>query len=284
MLVTDAEKHCQALLDSSDEIGPAASLLAQAIYACNFRKIPVPASASQTLEVALAKVSESSGSLIYVTSVVAPTAAEVLALTARIETARYSKDYGFRSVRPVIIAARRLLDSDEAGNDAKAAAFAIELLADHAIGTWAAEDPWEPPIRSVPASIEEPGVFAQEISKTGIAVSLLGMGESGRLARVTARNGYLAGVVYEAEDVFSRTRLSAWSKEFHYRYGIDGDVPNLFYTSMSSLGLTTTLTERTAPGYGYRSSAAPAEFVSCFQTISSGAEYGSCSSSVAFMA
>jgi hypothetical protein len=231
-LIMAIAQNCNTVIKQHDELTPAAILLGQAIRMSEDHRINVPDDASEVLDAALTELGEPNASLIRTVSARGPMAASVLSLATRLERARHSEDAAF-DVRFVAISARRLLDTAEASGDAKVAAFAIELLADQAIGRYSVTN--RP---ALPSSIEEPGETAKEISRDGISVHLLGLAESNRVARVTAEAGELTDTVYEPVGIFSKDALDAWSKQFPYRYGFNSDEPNIFYNSMRELGLT----------------------------------------------
>jgi len=153
------------------------------------------------------------------------------------EAARYSEDVGF-DVRMVVLVARRLLSTQEMIKEPKVAAFAIELLADHAITIRG--DSVDQPDRPnwLVSSVDEPGRFAEELSRAGFSVSLLGVDERRRLVRVTAQDGKLGQTVRLEQDVSFGARFETWSKTYPYQYGmVDRFDTNVFYMSMQALGL-----------------------------------------------
>lgn len=241
--VADAEKLCTTVLQRNDEIAPSATLLAQGIYLCRLLKIHFHESASCTLESVLAKVGEPLSSLIRTLTIQTPLAASVLSLARRLEPARYASDTGF-DLRYIVIAARRLLDSGQAAADSRITALSIELLADQALRRPVAGTAIGDALHGVPASIQEPAELAEEFSRLGISVVLLGLNTKGNLVRVTAKKGSLGTVTREDPAVFSKARFDDWSKQFPYGYADVPETDNIFHTSMRGLGLTIAETGR----------------------------------------
>jgi hypothetical protein len=235
-LVREAEKNCRVVFEQDDELAPAAALLGQSVYLSHFLNIPIKENVSETLETVLEKLGEPASSLIRTLTAQMPSARDVFGLAKRVETARFSEDAGF-DVRYVVMAAERLLDSEEAVKNPRIAAFAIELLADQAIEKPAKAD-HSTDFQEFPSSIETPSWYAEELSRLGIDVNLLAISSSGRLVRVAAADGVLGNVIREDTAVFSEERLEEWSKDFPHKYGTISNTDNLFYTSMNGLGLT----------------------------------------------
>ena len=235
-LVREAEENCRVVLEQDDELAPAAALLGQSVYLSHFLNIPIKESVSKTLETVLEKLGEPASSWIRTLTAQMPSARDVLGLAKRVETARFSEDAGF-DVRYVVMAAERLLDSEEAAKNPRITAFAIELLADQAIEKPAKAE-HSTDFQGFPSSIESPSGYAEELSRLGIDVNLLALSSSGRLVRVAAADGVLGSVIREDIAVFSEERLEEWSRNFPHKYGTISNTDNLFYMSMNGLGLT----------------------------------------------
>jgi hypothetical protein len=242
--VSDVEKLCATVLERDDEIAPAAALLAEGLHLCRLLKIPFSGNTSATLELVLAKAGQTWSAIIRTLTVQKPNAADVINLALRLEPARYPSDTGF-DVRYVVIAARRLLDCSEGVSDSRETAMAIELLADHALRRHAGVSETQDALHGLPVSVQEPAEFAEEFSKLGINVILLGLNANGSLVRVTATKGALGAAVCEDCATFSQAKLNEWSKQFPYAYGQVSETDNLFYTSTRGLGLTITESGRT---------------------------------------
>lgn len=229
--------NCQTIIDRCDELAPVSILLAQAIRMAEVNGISVPEEARERLEAALVTLGEPNASMVRTLSARGPAAKDVLSFAKRLEPARHSEDAAY-DVRPVAMAARRLLDSGEAGEDAKIAALAIELLADQAIKRQSISG------SGLPSSIDEPANIAIEISRADISVTLLGVADSNRVVRVTAEGGELSATIHEPADVFSKAAFDTWGEQYPYRYGFDSDDPNMFYNSMRGLGIGAAPTTR----------------------------------------
>lgn len=228
--------NCQAVIDRHDELAPVSILLAQTIRLAEVNGVAVPEKTRERLEAALAALGEPNASMVRTLSAGGPAAKDVLSFAKRLEPARHSEDAAY-DVRPVAMAARRLLDSKEAGDDAIVAAFAIELLADQAIKRQSADSG-----SALPGTIEEPADIAKEISQAGISVTLLGVADSNRVVRVTAEGGEMSATIVESSEVFSKAAFDTWAKQYPYQYAFDSDDPNVFYNSMRKLGISATPT------------------------------------------
>lgn len=240
----DAKALCLTVLSRNDEIAPAAALLAEGVQICRRRGFVVEDDALRTLDMMLKKIGEPLSGLIRTITAPIPSAADVLSLARGLEPARYASDTGF-DIRNVARAARRLLDSDRSTIDPLESAMAIELLADQALRRHSEATPTSDALHGLPNSVDEAGGFAEEYSRFGIRVVLLGLGDSGQLVRVTAQRGILGAVVREASETFSKARFMEWSKRFPYHYADVSDTDNTFYTSTEGLGVTIDASERT---------------------------------------
>jgi len=229
--------NCLAVLDAHDELPPVATLLGQSIMMARTLGFSIETGPAETLDRALSEMGGSAASMIRTISEQEPSATQVLALASRLEPARHSEDTGF-DVRMAVLAARRLLASNEAARNASVAAFAIEMLADHGVRHLAAEGLRQSSLAMLPSKIEEPAEIAIGLSADGLAIHLLGVTNSGRLARVTAVSGVLHDTVFEEDGTFSPDAIEKWGAEFPYRYGFEADNPNLFYRSMRDIGVT----------------------------------------------
>jgi hypothetical protein len=231
-ITTDAERHCSELLSDEEEVAPAAAILSSCIYLANFRGWPSNERAISTLKKALLKISRPQALLIEAVTSDETGTQQLLTLAKSIEAARYAEDIAF-DMRDVAIAARRFLDTRSASVEVEPVIFAIELLADHAIrGSLIATA--DSPVTAIGITSER----ACEVSRAGIRIVFLGMGESGRLIRVNVEDGRVQGVVCEDEKTFSGRKLEVWSKRYPYGYAQVNNPMNLFYTTTDGLGIT----------------------------------------------
>jgi tetratricopeptide (TPR) repeat protein len=235
--VSDAEKLCTAVLGRNDEIAPGATLLAEGLHLCRLMKISLRKDISATLELVLAKTGEPLSTIVRILTVETPDAAAVLNLARKLEPARYASDMGF-DLHYVAIAARRLLDSTEALENSQQIVMSVELLADQGLRTRSGASATGDALPGLPTSMQESAKFAEEFSRLGISVVLMGLSATGHLVRVTAKNGVLEPAIREDFEVFSKARLHEWSKRFPYGYGDVPEIDNLFYTSLRRLSLT----------------------------------------------
>jgi hypothetical protein len=236
-LIRALEENCSLVLAQDDELAPVAIALAQSLHLCRHRGFKPPPSAMEVLEDALAKLREPTASIVRTLSVAVPTAADLHALTGRLEPARHAEDVGF-DMRSSVLVARRLLDGEEVNQNAAIAAFGIELLADQGIERPLLGDETERAAPAPPKTIDEVGVFAAELSKMNLDVHLFGISEAGLLNRVSASAGVLGAPIREPKSRFSSERLEAWSERgLPFRFGFEENNPNAFYSGMEALGL-----------------------------------------------
>jgi hypothetical protein len=223
------------VLAREDDVTPAANLLGQLIRIADEHHLEVPAEARTLFTKLLDETGAATSGLVRAMSSLHPSARDVLELHRGTERARYAEDVAY-DLRASVLAARRLLSGDDAQNDPEIAAFAIELLTDHAIATPGWETTGKPPPSLT--GVSEPAAIAEAVSAEGITVVLVGLDADHRLVRVTAQSGELGTVVREEAQVFSSDELLTWREEYPYRYGVDDQTLNLFHTSTEHLGVT----------------------------------------------
>lgn len=237
-LVCEVELNCRRVLEQKDELMPATTLLSQAIHLCKFLNLPIEPMAEETLGQAMGKIGQQAVSLVHVASNSAPLAADVHNIAHSMEAARHSEDIGF-DIKMVVLAAERLLASQEASDDSRVAVFAIELMSDHTIAAPQISEPTAVVTGALwlATSIESAGIFAEKLSREYLSVSLIGLDARDSLVHVTVQSGRVGNTVRENEATFSGERMRDWSKTYPYQYGIEKDIGNLFYTSMQGLGM-----------------------------------------------
>ncbi|MAY26044.1 MAG: hypothetical protein CMK02_07090 [Polycyclovorans sp.] len=227
--------NAQAVLERHDEPEPVAALLSEAIRQSTIQGGTVPSEARDVLKQLVERCSQSQSAIIAAIGAESPSADQVLTVARQIEAAMQADDTAY-DVRSLVILAERLLASAEASGDPWTAVFAIELMADHAISlpTSANGPAWQSPHQ-----IRQPGELAAELSdSTGLPLVMIGMDSRGLLLRTTAADGTLHTPVCETSETFSENRLDNWSQEFPFRYGIDMQAMNLFYTSTEGIGVS----------------------------------------------
>lgn len=234
-LVKDTAETCRRLAVGPDEIAPVAVLLAQSVLLAKQRGLSISVSDEEMLERVLSEIPNRLQEMIRVVSTTEPKADDLLAWASAIERARFAEDAGL-DLRSVAMVARRLLSSDEAKINPSVSAFAIELMADHAISA-PSPDEGETRTQSVPSSVEGPGSLAKTFSAEGIQVNLMALNGAGQLVRVTAEQGSISIPVIESPDVFSRQAFEKWSERYPYAYGVEDDERNAFFLSMGGLGI-----------------------------------------------
>lgn len=227
--------NARAVLERHDEPEPVAALLSEAIRQSTIQGGAVPPEARDVLKQLVESCSRSQSAIIAAIGAESPSADQVLAVLRQIEKATHADDTAY-DVRSLIILAERLLAGTEASADPRTAAFAIELLADHAISLPRGDGgpAWRPP-----QQIGQPGDVAAEFSHNmDLPIVMIGMDSRGLLLRTTAAEGTLHTPVRETPETFSKNRLTEWSQEIPFRYGIDTQAMNLFYTSTEGIGVS----------------------------------------------
>lgn len=227
--------NARAVLERHDEPEPVAALLSEVIRQSTMQGVVVPPEANEILKQLVERCARSQSAIIAALGAESPSADQVLTVLKQIEEATQADDTAY-DVRSLVILAERLLAGPEALANPRTATFAIELLADHAISLPGSD---EGPGWRLPQQIGQPKDAAADFSRiTDLPVMMIGMDSSGLLLRTTASEGTLDAPVREASETFSKSRLADWSQEFPFRYGIDTQAMNLFYTSTDGIGVS----------------------------------------------
>ncbi|MDN2677673.1 CHAT domain-containing protein [Janthinobacterium sp. SUN033] len=157
-----------------------------------------------------------------------PTPEEVVDLHNQLQAARYSEDTA-SDQRTVVVAAHRLLLPREPEISAAQAAVAVELLSDRAIRQ----------ISESPIDVDWPGEFISKLSLEGLSVLMLAMDSGGELVGAFSKCGEVTLVRPRAYGPSFARRLSIWSADYPYKYGlVNRDAGNNeIYSSMTKLDL-----------------------------------------------
>lgn len=169
-----------------------------------------------------------------------PTIDQIFAVHERIELSRHSDDSGFDSNKMVPVV-KMLLGHEADSSASLGVSLAIELLSDRALprpGWLATSEPV-----SALKGPEEP-LSMLERHSAGAGIVMIGIDSRDRLIRLDAENGAVSSPVVEPSDTFSVSDYRQWTKEFPYRYGVDEETANLFYTSTERLGLSAPLPDK----------------------------------------
>jgi hypothetical protein len=231
---------CQA----RDELAPVTMLLAQAIELCEGTGVPIGQAHRASLEEALGLLSPDVTAWIRATSRRTPPSGDVLRLAHGLQSARYSDDIGY-DVRALVLASSRLLASPEAQSHSEIATFAIEMMTDHGVALPLDHEPTAgAPQDWLASNLGAPAKAAEQLSRNGITVALLGLDINSHLVHVTFREGESGPVVCEDPSTFSRSRFQEWAERYPYAYGVDTAVGNTFHTSQQGMGTTLQLQTR----------------------------------------
>ena len=230
-LTSRIKAHCRALLETTEDIAPALSLLIHCVYLARLYDFPVDAEATAIVRSALPKAPAELSDALEAVASPTPDGHGFISLATSLEQARYYQDIAF-DLAHIATAARRFLDTDLSEENAQTVVLAIEALSDLAIrGT---------SVIGTDSTFSSPQITlnrAAMIARSGYRIVFVGMSEAGRLVRVSLVDGIPPEVRIEGDASFSRERFRRWAERFPYGYGQSQD-PNVFWTSTESLGLT----------------------------------------------
>jgi len=230
-LTNKIKAHCRTLLETTEDIAPALSLLIHCVYLARLHDFPVDVEATAIVRSALPKAPAELSDALEAVSSPTPDGHGFISLATSLEQARYYQDIAF-DLAHIATAARRFLDTELSEENAQTVVLAIEALSDLAIRGTSVIGP--------DSTFSSPQITlnrAAMIARTGYRIVFVGMSEAGRLVRVSLVDGILPEVRIEGDASFSRERFRRWAERFPYGYGQSQD-PNVFWTSTESLGLT----------------------------------------------
>jgi hypothetical protein len=230
-LTTELGNHCRDLEKAGDDTAPATLFLAHCIQYCSSRGIAIDGGAKRVFEENLVKIPAATAAMIRISDPTSARGADLLEVARSIEMARNAEDIAF-DLMTFAIACRRFLDSGIDGDNVESAAFAIEALSDHAlkeslVGT--KDSPFESLGRSL--------AMAKEIAERGLNVVMLGLSERGTLVRLNIAD-QTTTLIRESAETFSEKRFAEWSDRYPYRYANVQNPMNLFYLTLTGIGLS----------------------------------------------
>lgn len=226
-------RNCRDVLAANDETAPVAILLAQALRLARREAIELPGDGDTLVSEAIGRLGEPLATQLRVVSAPAPAVTDLRKLVAGIETARYADDVR-HDVAHVAILARRFLDGLDASTQNEATVFSLEILADQTIAAYGEAGNVLPPM--IPTDIAAPLALATRMSRSGIAVVMLGLTTQSRLVRATFEDGHLCGTTIEDEATFSMTAFRRWERQYPLQYGFEADENDAFLRTMEGLG------------------------------------------------
>ncbi|MBC2807030.1 CHAT domain-containing protein [Rhizobium ruizarguesonis] len=169
-----------------------------------------------------------------------PSVTQIFAVHKSTELSRYSEDSGFDSdkLAPLL---RKLLGHEADASAISGVALSLELLSDRALPKpgWQATSEPIPPLKGPDEALTMLEKYSVEASFV-----MIGIDSRDRLVRLDAAGGTASAPIVEPADTFSVSDYRQWTKEFPYRYGVDDETANLFYTSTEKLGLTPPLADK----------------------------------------
>lgn len=235
-LLREIDENLQTVKREKDELATVLVMAVQVLRQAESMGLEIAPQIRARIEDAMNAAGKTTAELVQLASNASVGAERLLNRARAAQHARYSDDVGF-DVQHLVRAARNQLSEDATLADAKLACFAAELTTDHAIkppgsiaGGW------------LPATIEESSQTLEDLSHRGPRIEMLVIDNADRLVRVSADAGVLTA---QREDAaFSLRGLQNWSRRFPYDYGLDASDPNIFYTSLSQLGLSQEPAER----------------------------------------
>lgn len=230
-LTIELAHHCLDLEKAGEDTAPATFVLAHCVQVCSSRGIVIDEKARAVLEKNLTTIPVATAAIIRISDSASAQGADLLEVARSIELARNAEDVAF-DLMTLAIAGRRFLDSGLDGDNPESAAFAIEAVTDHAIkqsliGTQ--DSPFEAIGRSL--------TMAMEVSEGGVNVIMLGLSERGTLVRLAVSNG-ITTLVRESKETFSEKRFREWSDRYPYGYAKVENPMNLFYVTLTGIGLS----------------------------------------------
>ncbi|MGU3660225.1 CHAT domain-containing protein [Methylobacterium fujisawaense] len=224
--------NAQAVIDSADDVGPAATMLVQMIREGRKMGARVPANADavaaslmEKLEGKLAERAEALGRDV-------PSACDLLLMIRQSSGQRYSSDVG-TDVRALALTARRALSADETLRDTDTTCLALEMTFDRALAMPGWTDAKRPP--TAPDGTNVVADALRQISALGTAVVLSGLAENGTLVRVDAVDGKVGQPLREDPNLFSRDLLDKWARDYPFHYGTEKRPANAFLTTTEQL-------------------------------------------------
>jgi hypothetical protein len=230
-LIEDTAQHCSELVEEGEETSPAVLILAQCVQQAMAAGITVDDDVKEVLKMRLASIPHPVADLVKLIDHSTTTGEELLKLAKSIQAARNAEDIAF-DLMTLGMATRRFLDSDIETGDIATAAFALEALTDHAL-----KDALIGTERSPFESLDRSLTMAREISLRGIDVVMLGLSEKGTLLRLQVADG-VANIQRETEEVFSGSKFEDWSEKYPYDYAHVNDAGNLFYLTLTGIGIS----------------------------------------------
>lgn len=230
-LIDDAAQHCAELVEEGEETSPAVLILAHCVQRAMAAGITVKDGVREVLEKRIASIPHPVADLIKLLDHTATTGQELLKLAKSVQAARNAEDIAF-DLMTLGMATRRFLDSAMDVGDIATAAFALEALTDHAL-----KDALIGSERSPFESLDRSLTMARELSFQGIDVVMLGLSEKGTLLRLQVAEG-VANVQREVEEVFSGAKFEDWSDKYPYEYASVDDAGNLFYLTLTGIGIS----------------------------------------------
>ncbi len=231
-------KHCVELVEEGEETSPAVVILAQCVQQATAAGLAIKEEVRTVLEDRLANIPHSTADLVKLLDHSAATGGELLKLANSIQPARNAEDIAF-DFMTLGIATRRFLDSNMSQGDIATVAFSLEALTDHAF-----KDALIGTERSPFAKLDRSLIMAVELSMLGIDILMLGLSEKGTLVCLHVRKG-VAEFQKETEDVFSEPKFMTWSQKYPYGYAQVKDAMNLFYLTLTGIGVSATLDQPT---------------------------------------
>lgn len=230
-LIARASRHLEQVLATNEDAAPGTLVLASLTRIARDAGIAVSADAEAGVARGTERIGAAAAELVALSTGAAPDLAHLVAVARRIETARNAQDIGF-DLRHLVLGAGRLLRS---GTDAdpSVAAYAIEAMADHALGLPHGDDP----PRRILGDGGGPLAAARAIARQDLDVVLLGLSDKVLTRVEISEQG--ATVIREPKDVFSADALAAWGRTYPYAYqDPKRDTSHDFFTSTAQLGLS----------------------------------------------
>jgi len=231
-LTEELGEHCQELEDTGEESAPAIAMLAHFLNLAKTYGLQIDPATQEILSSRMAAIPAATAALLDALDPHTSTADQLLALGKTLEASINAEDVAL-DIRHVAIAARRFLDSELDGNNPAPTSFAIECLSDQSV---------KPSLvgtdQSLFTSVEVTAERALEMSRLGATLMQIGVSETGQLVRVSSCSGATEPIVREPLDIFSQEKFRKWTTRYPYGYAKENDPMNLFYSTLTGIGLS----------------------------------------------
>lgn len=211
-LADDLSSLIRRGIERFENVGVPGVMLAQVLRIIETQGWPEPQVAAKALEEAIGVVGEPVASRLRAYRATSPSLRDIRDAMWGALQPRYARDLGEDLQKAALLASRVLAAAGRAGSPESALA-SIELLLDHSIGI-PEYDSVAAPAVTLGTALEAPERLVEvlrTVANRGVEVHALGVGEDGRLVRVSSVVGGATEVASEPPEIFSVDALHAWN-------------------------------------------------------------------------